>query len=102
VSRLSYQRSLPDCGAFAGHKPVIKLHESFNPIAFLVGGALGVVLLNAGRQKRVQCNACGEIFSIRPASAKISLVLFWLLFGPGILLICLYLAHALWTTFTGS
>jgi hypothetical protein len=91
----------PVCGAFAGHKPAIKLGQSFSVMAFLAGGIFAVLLLNAGREKRVQCNACGAIFSIRPTASKISLLLFWLLVAPGVLLLCFYLAYILWTTFKG-
>ena len=92
----------PACGAYAGHKPAIRLKESFNVFALIGGGIFAVVLLNAGRAKRVQCNACGALFSIRPPGSKIMLLFFWLLVAPTILFIAAYLAYQLWTLLTGS
>lgn len=89
----------PVCGAFAGHKPAIRLRESHNYLALFFGGIIGLALLTAGREKRVQCNACGAIYGIRPTSSKISLAIFWLLAAPTILIFAAYLAHLLWTSF---
>jgi len=89
----------PVCGAFAGHKPAIRLRESHNYIALLFGGIPGLVLVTAGREKRVQCNACGARFSIRPTSSKICLLIFWLLIAPLVLVCLVCFLHFLWTTF---
>ena len=97
---LIYPDACPLCGEFAGHKPVVNLRESFNWMALLGGGILAVLLLNASRAKRVQCNACGEIFSHREPLSTISLIAFWLLVTPMILLVIAFFAYLLWPSFT--
>jgi len=93
----------PHCGTLAGYKPAIKLKQSFSLIAFLTGGIWGVILLNAGRAKRVKCNACEGIFTVCPPSSKILLfVLLWVVLAPGFIIIAFYLIHELWSLLRGS
>jgi hypothetical protein len=93
----------PHCGTLAGYKPAIKLKQSFSLIAFLTGGIWGVILLNSARAKRVKCNACERIFTVRPPSSKILLLLLlWLLLAPGFIVIAFYLIHELWSLLRGT
>lgn len=100
--QLIHLDACPLCGEFAGHKPVVKLRESFNWMAFFGGGIFAVILLNAGRSKRVQCNACREIFSIREPLSIISLIAFWLLIAPIALSLIAFVIYLLWTFATGK
>jgi hypothetical protein len=67
------KNACPVCGAFAGHKPVIRVRETHDFITLFFGGVPGLALMIAGRAKRVKCNACGATFNIRPTSSKIYL-----------------------------
>jgi uncharacterized Zn-finger protein len=89
----------PACGALTGHKPILKLGSSFSWTALFGGGILAVMLLNAGRAKKVQCNACGSVFKIRPPLSVISLMLFWLLVAPMITFLVVFLVRGLWMMF---
>jgi chromate transport protein ChrA len=77
----------PTCGAHDGYKTGITLGGSFSWVAFLLGGFIAVFFRNFSRQRRVQCNACGTFFGIRTPLSKLSLVAYWLLIGPTIVLL---------------
>jgi hypothetical protein len=81
----------PSCGAQGDYKPALKLKNSVNLPALLVGGWLGLVFHNAGRKKRVQCNQCATFFSIATPVTKLSRVLFWLLVSPTIIVLLIFL-----------
>jgi hypothetical protein len=95
------KNTCPHCGALAGHKPAIKLGKSFSLTAFITGGIIGVVLLNAGRAKRVRCNACGGVFKTRTPASIISLLFFWLFIAPGLIVLTFFLLHELWSVIRG-
>ena len=85
----------PACGAQDDYKTGVALRGSFSWLVFFLGGFIAVLFHNASRQRRVQCNACGEFFDIRTALSNTSLVLFWLLIAPTIIV----LAYVLFVCF---
>ena len=87
----------PACGVTDNNKAAIALRGSFNWIVYFLGGFFGVMFHNASRQQRVQCNACGEFFGIRSPMSKISLVIFWLLVAPTVLILLFVLLSAIFS-----
>lgn len=87
----------PACGVADNYKAAIALRGSFNWAVYFLGGFLGVIFHNASHQKRVQCNACGEFFGIRSPMSKISLVIFWLLVAPSVLVLLFVLISAIFS-----
>jgi hypothetical protein len=85
----------PACGVADDYKAAIALRGSFNWAVFFLGGFLAVIFHNASHQQRVQCNACGGFFGIRSPISRISLVIFWLLVAPSVLVLLLVLISAL-------
>ncbi len=75
----------PACGARDDYRPALRLRSPFSLLVFLAGRLLAVLFYNASRAKRVQCNRCGALFSVRTPWAKLSLGLFWLLLAPAFL-----------------
>ena len=90
----------PKCGAFDGYEPAIGLRDSFNFFALATGGILGLIFLNAGRAKRVRCNKCKAIFSVRPPFSKVARVIFWVLVGPTTLVLIAYFVSVLVSVFS--
>jgi hypothetical protein len=76
----------PVCGAH-DYKAALALRGSFNWLVFFLGGFIAVIFHNASRQRRMQCNACGEFFDIRTALSKTSLIVLWLLIAPTIIIL---------------
>ena len=87
----------PACGASDNYKAALALHGSFNWAVYFFGGFLAVLFQNASREKRVQCNGCGEFFGVRSRMSKVSLVLFWLLVAPTLLILLFVLLSALFS-----
>ena len=87
----------PTCGAPDNYQDCIALRGSFSWVVFFLGGFIAVLFRNAGRERRVQCNACSAIFGIRSLLSKLSLVIFWLLILPGIIALVLVLFGALFS-----
>jgi len=85
----------PACGGLDGYKPALELRSFFSLTAFLAGGLLAVIFLNAGRRKRVRCNKCGALFSIRTPLSRVSLAVFWLLVAPTIIVLSVLLFRLL-------
>jgi hypothetical protein len=81
----------PKCGAIGDYVPAVDVRGSFSWLVFFAGGILAVLFRNAGRQRRVRCNQCDALFSVRAPFSKLSWVIFWLLVCPTItaLVICL-------------
>jgi DNA-directed RNA polymerase subunit RPC12/RpoP len=77
----------PACGAPDNYRTGIALRGSFSWLIFFLGGFLAVLFRNASRQRRVQCNVCGVLFGIRTPLSKVSLVIFWLLMAPTIIVL---------------
>jgi hypothetical protein len=90
----------PACGAPDDYKPAIELRRSFGWAALIAGGLPGLFLWNAGRPKRVRCNKCEATFDIRTPLSKISLVIFWILVGPAIILLIVLALWALHSIFS--
>jgi uncharacterized Zn-finger protein len=87
----------PNCGATDDYVPAVDLRGSFSWLVFFAGGLLAVLFRNTGRQRRVRCNQCDALFSVRAPLSTLSRVIFWLLVCPTIiaLIICLMvLLHA--------
>jgi len=87
----------PACGAVDDYKAAIVLRGSFNWAVCFLGGLLGILFHNASRRQRVQCNACGEFFEVRSFMSKVSLLLFWLLMAPAVIVLLLMLLTALFS-----
>src|SRR5258708_7166621 len=87
----------PACGARNDWKAGMDLRGSFSWFVFFLGGFIAVLFHNASRQRRVQCNACGAFFDIRTPLSKLSLVIFWLLIAPTIIVIAFVLLRALFS-----
>jgi hypothetical protein len=81
----------PACGATDDYKPAIELRGSFSLPVFLAGGILAILFRNAGRGRKVSCNKCAAQFYIRSPLSKISRVIFWLLVGPTIVAVIIFL-----------
>jgi hypothetical protein len=64
----------PNCGAHAGYTTALRFGGRFNWLVFFLGGLLAVLVHNASRKERVQCNACGAFFGIRTPHSKVALV----------------------------
>jgi hypothetical protein len=87
----------PHCGAADNYVSAVELRGSFSWLAFLAGGLLAVLFRNTGRERRVRCNQCDALFSVRTPFSKVSRVIFWLLVCPTLMafVICLLaLLHA--------
>ena len=87
----------PACGVADQYKDVIPLRGSFSVAAYFFGGILGVIFLNASRRKRVQCNACGALFGVRSPVSRFSLIIFWLLVAPSIVVLVIALVSAIFS-----
>ena len=87
----------PACGAHDGYKTGVALRGSFSWLVFFLGGFIAVFFHNASRQQRVQCNACGAFFGIRTRLSRLSLVIFWLLIAPTIVVLVFVLLSALFS-----
>jgi len=81
----------PACGASDGYTPTVELRGSFSVPVFLAGGLLAVLFRNAGRSRRVRCNKCEAVFSVRTPLSKVSLVIFCLLICPTIVALIILL-----------
>jgi len=88
----------PACGAHDNYRDGIQLRGSFSWFVFFLGGIIAVLFRNAGQERRVQCNACGKPFGIRTPVSKGSLVVFWLLIAPTIIILILLLIGALFSS----
>jgi len=84
----------PSCGARDDYKTGIALRGSFSWLVLLFGGLIAVLFHNASRQRRVQCNACGALFGIRTPLSKLSLLVFWLLIAPTLIVLVFVLLSA--------
>jgi hypothetical protein len=87
----------PACGACDDYKAGIALRGSFSWLVFFLGGLIAIVFHNASRQRRVQCNACGAFFGIRTPLSMVSLVVFWLLIAPTIIVLAFFLLSTLFS-----
>ncbi len=87
----------PTCGARDDYKASIALRSSFSWLVFFLGGFIAVLFHNASRKRRVQCNACGGLFGVRTPLSKLSLVLFWLLIAPTIIVLVFVLLSVLFS-----
>jgi len=76
----------PSCGG-RNYSPALAMRRSFSWLVFLAAGLFAVLFHNASRQRRVRCNACGHFFGIRTPMSRLSLVVFWILVGPTVLLL---------------
>jgi len=87
----------PACPACGGqdHTAALALRGSFSWLVFLAGGFIAVLFHNASRQRRVQCNGCGHFFGIRTPMSKLSLVVFWFLIAPTVVLLAYVLVAGL-------
>ena len=81
----------PSCGAADDYSPTMELRGSFSLLVFLAGGLLAVIFRNAGRGKRVRCNKCETVFEMHTPLSRLSLVVFWLLICPTILVLIVLL-----------
>jgi hypothetical protein len=73
----------------------LALRDSFSWLVFLAGGFVAVLFHNASRERRVQCNGCGHFFGIRTPMSKLSLVVFWFLIAPAVVLLAYVLVAGL-------
>jgi hypothetical protein len=89
----------PACGALDGYKPAVEVRGSFSLLVFLAGGLCAVLFHNAGRPKRVLCNKCGALFTIRTPLSRVSSVIFWVLVAPTIILLFFLLVALLYFYF---
>jgi uncharacterized membrane protein YvbJ len=85
------KRTCPACGAVEDYSSAIELRSSFSWPIFFVGGLLAVMFRNAGREKRVRCNKCEQLFNIRTPISKLSRAVFWILVCPAILTLITFL-----------
>src|SRR5262245_14357153 len=87
----------PTCGACDDYKAAIAFRGSFSWLVFFLGGFIAVLFHNASRRRRVQCNACGAFFGIGTPISKLSLIVFWLLIAPTIIVLVFVLLSALFS-----
>ncbi len=80
----------PACGASDDYTAAIELRSSFSWPVFFAGGIWAVLFRNAGRRRKVRCNRCETRFYIRTPLSKISLVLFWILICPTIVILVVF------------
>ena len=90
----------PACGAADDYTPTVELRSAFSWPVFLVGGFLAVLFRNAGRRRKVRCNKCEKLFDIRTPLSRVSLVIFWLLISPTILVLVIWLLALLGSIFS--
>ncbi len=90
----------PVCGASDGYTPTVELRGSFSLPVFLAGGFLAVLFRNAGRSRKVRCNKCQAIFSIRSPLSKVSLAIFWILIALFVVAVIISLVELLHTFFS--
>ena len=76
----------PVCGG-QDYSEALALRGSFSWLVFLAGGFLAVLFHNASREERVRCNACGHFFGIRTPMSRLSLIVFWFLVAPAIVVL---------------
>jgi hypothetical protein len=88
----------PACGG-NDYAPAVELRGSFSWLVFLAGGVFAVLFRNAGRRRKVKCNDCGALFEVRAALSPLSLFLFWLLIGPTIIALIIFLLSFLRAVF---
>ena len=85
----------PACGAADDYTSTVELRPSFSWAAFLAGGIFAVLFRNASRRRKVRCNQCEALFDIRTPLSKVSLIVFWLLVGPTIVVLVILLVALL-------
>jgi hypothetical protein len=87
----------PNCGEPDNYRNAVVLRGSFNPLAFLAGGLIAVILHNASHKRRVQCNNCGACFSVPTTGPTLSLLLLVLLVGlPFVIFLVSFLIKTFW------
>ena len=84
-----------------GYKKAVDLRPSHSLLALFLGGIFAVWACNGGRPTRVQCNKCGAFFDVRTRGSRVSVLLFWLLVAPAILVLAAFLFITLRALFVG-
>lgn len=73
----------------------MELRGSFSWLIFFAGGIFAVLFRNAGRRRKVRCNQCEALLTIRTPLSQVSLFFFWLLISPTIVVLIILLVALL-------
>lgn len=94
------QVACPACGTQNDFKFVVNPRSSFSWPAFLAGGLFAVLFRNVSRGRKVRCNRCETGFYIRSPFSKLSLVIFWLLVSPTVIVLIAFLIYLIVAMFS--
>jgi hypothetical protein len=87
------QEICPGCGAVNDYRFTVEPRRSFGLLAILGGGILAYAFLKSGRGRRVRCNKCEAGFYLRSPLSTASMLIFWILVSPTIILLAGWLIY---------
>ena len=94
------QEICPGCGAVNDYRFTVEPKRSHGLLAFLGGGILAYAFFKSGRGQRVGCNKCEAGFYVRSPLSTASMIIFWVLVSPTIIILAGWLVYMVVTMFS--